>query len=85
MYAPAPSLESQRCLQLLPELDLRRVFPDTSGSPDCPGQQLELFAEYWDDGETDRTNVETITWWLAQVEPTTRETRSSCLPAAESE
>ena len=68
---------------MLPELDFRRVFPDTSGSPDCSGHQLELFAEYWDDGESDRTNVETITWWLAQVEPTIRETCSSSLPADE--
>lgn len=83
MCALAPPLESKRRPRLLPELDLRRVFPDISGSPDCPCRQLEILAEYWDDCESDRTNVETITWWLAQVEPTTSEERSSCLPVAE--
>ena len=85
MYAPAPSLASQRRPRLLPELDLRRVLPVVSGRPDCSFHQLELLAEYWDDDESDRTNVETITWWLSQVESTTSEALSSCLPAAESE
>jgi hypothetical protein len=68
---------------LLPELDLRRLFPDCSCSPDRSYNQLELFAEYWDDGESDRTNVEAITWWLNQVDPTAQDAGSSSSPAAD--
>lgn len=51
-----------------PETTLRRLFPDYEAGITPNRYQLELFAEYWDDGESELTNVEAIRRWLDRVD-----------------
>ena len=60
---------------MLPECALQRLFPDCAQGLAPSRPQLELFAEYWDDGESERTNVEAIAWWLNQVDREPQDSR----------
>ena len=49
-------------------MDLERLFPDHGCGIRPSRHELERFADYWDDDESELTNVAAITWWLDRTD-----------------